>query len=170
MKTRTLFFATATLAFAATALAGGLPTAAAAKPKPVAKSATGLTTASAAKCEGNGTVCTLAVTAPECAVTVKPEYLIVTGKNVKLRWVIQTKGYTFPETKGIFFKEKYSAGYASEFDNCRRVNATTWECTDKNAKPPMFFKYGVNVLKPDNSACKTLDPTIFNDMGEIVEP
>lgn len=158
MNTKASILSAATLVFTATAWAGGLPTAGAAEPRP------GLTRASAAKCEGTGTVCTIAVAAPDCAVSASPEYVIVTGKNVKLRWVIQTKGYTFPPTDGIFFKEKLSLGRTTEFDACARVNATTWQCRDKNENPPMFFKYGINVLKPDGSACKTLDPTIINDM------
>lgn len=162
MNTKASFLVAATLVFAATAGAGGLPAAGAAEPKPRAKS--GLTKATVAKCEGSGTVCTIGVAAPDCAISASPEYVIVTGKNVKLKWVIQTKGYTFPEKEGIFFKEKYSVGDPKEFDECGRVNATTWQCRDKNEKPPMFFKYGINVLKPDGSACKTLDPTIINDI------
>ncbi len=158
MNTKASFLVAATLAFAATAWAGGLATAGAAEPKQ------GLTRATAAKCEGTRTVCTIAVVAPDCAIQASPEYVIVTGKNVKLKWVIQTKGYTFPEKEGIFFKEKRSVGDGKEFDQCARVNATTWQCRDKNENPPMFFKYGINVLKPDGSACKTLDPTIINDM------
>lgn len=152
------------LAFSTQLLAGGLPSAGAQPARPAAKSAGGLTNLSAAKC--SGAQCTIAVAAPDCAIAATPEYLIVTSKNAKLRWVIQTKGYTFPEKDGIFFKKEYNAKYSSEFDNCGRVNDTTWECRDKNVNPPMVFKYGINVLKPDKSACRTLDPTIINDMEE----
>jgi hypothetical protein len=164
MKTKALFFTATILAFAATALAGGLPTAGAAERKAATKSANGLTAASAAKCEGDESTCTIVVNALDCAVSAKPEYVIVTGKNVKLRWVIQTKGYTFPKTDGIFFKEKMSVGSTREFEKCARTNPTTWQCHDKNEKPPMFFKYGINVVKPGGEACETLDPTIINDM------
>ena len=161
---RSIWAGAVALAVSAHVAGGGLPGAGAQPGKPAAKTASGLTRASAAKCSGSA--CTVAVTAPDCTIEANPEYLIVTGKNVKLRWVIQTKGYTFAEKDGIFFKKEYNPGYSSEFDSCGRVNDTTWECRDKNVKPPMVFKYGINVLKPDKSACKTLDPTIINDMGE----
>jgi hypothetical protein len=162
MKTKAFFLA-AIVALSASATAGGLPPAGG-DPKPTARSATGLTAASAAKCEGDGTTCTIAVTVSGCTIGVKPEYVIVTGKKVLLRWVIQTKGYTFPGRDGIFFKKGLSAGAEGEFEDCRPTGAATWQCLDKNAKPPMIFKYGINVLKPDGAPCGALDPTIINDM------
>lgn len=115
----------------------------------------------AAKC--SGTECTIAVHASDCTVSISPHYLIVTKRNVLLRWVIQDKGYTFPASDGIFFKPGSLAGARGEFERCGRVNATTWQCLDRNVTPPMAFWYGVNVLKPDGKTVCTIDPVIVND-------
>ena len=129
----------------------------------------GLKRLDAAGC--SGTECTIAVRASDCELGISPYYLIVTKRNVLLRWVIQDKGYTFPASDGIFFKPNSIAGSRAEFDRCGRVNPTTWQCMDRNVNPPMAFWYGVKILKPDGRTLCTIDPVIINDNGfeEYVE-
>lgn len=109
-----------------------------------------------------GTECVIAVRIRDCKIGISPYYLVVDKRDVKLRWVIQDKGYTFADD-GLSFKEHGSPGAKEEF-RCGRTNPTTWQCIDRNSRVGAYF-YAVKVLKPDGKTACTLDPVIINDNG-----
>lgn len=169
MRTRTwcIAFALALAPWAAGAQTKDMPAKA-----PAAKSTTTRTAApkagykkySAAVCGGQGITCPIKLTVRNCEVTADPEVLTVKikGSNPLIKWTIQSPGFSFAKD-GIFFK---TPGHEAEF-TCNRVSDKEWHCNDKNDNPNTWH-YGIKVMQ-GTTACDPKDPTIINDMGEVVE-
>jgi len=152
------------LAFAAV-LAASLTSTAAENPKHV----------SALACKGQ--VCRLSVKVDgDCGITVEPEWLFVSGKNVRLVFEILPAGYYFHPVEGVRFKDEYNPAWRNEFfevgkgegggdilSTDRRsgpARESTWG--DLNTRPGVF-RYSVTVINArTNQECRA-DPGVVND-------
>jgi len=125
--------------------------------------------ASAQQCNPNS--CQVKVTvAGNCSsagdITVVPDTLPVSREfhQIKIHWEIQTDGFKFaPEPNGITFTTP-PLPPADEFHS---ANATAggrkYNLTDANtASTPTDFKYNIQLLRNDGSACARKDPFIRN--------
>jgi len=101
--------------------------------------------------------CHLKVTVNDCNITVDPEPITITARNVELHWDIVSSGYTFTAS-GIVINQdpqnEFSGGHLAERD-------TKFILNDKNSFP-RTYKYTVNV-KRGSTTCAPLDPSIANN-------
>jgi len=88
-------------------------------------------------------------------ISVRPDPLPVTGKNVNLHWTIVTDGWTFP-SDGIVIDK--AAGQFSD----PSANGKKFKWKDKDDFKA-DYKYTINVI--NGSRRLTLDPTIENQNG-----
>lgn len=125
--------------------------------------------AAAAQCNPNS--CQVKVTvAGSCSnaadISVQPDTLPVPREfhQLKIHWEVQTQGFKFaPEPNGITFTTE-PLPPANEFHS---PNATAdgrkYSLTDANtAAAPTNYKYNIQLLRADGSACARKDPFIRN--------
>jgi hypothetical protein len=124
-----------------------------------------------------GAVCRLTVKVEgDCTISVEPEWLFVSGKNVRLVWDILPAGYYFHPTEGIRFKDDYNPTWRSQFFEVGRgegdflstdaprsgpARQSTW--ADLNTQSGSSFRYSVTVINArTNTECRA-DPGVVND-------
>ena len=122
-------------------------------------------------------VCRLSVKVDgECGISVDPEWLFISGKNVQLVWDILPAGYYFPPG-GIRFKDEYNPAWRAEFfeigkgegggdvlstDAPRAGPSRQSVWGDLNTQPDVF-RYSVTVVNArTGQQCRT-DPGVVND-------
>jgi hypothetical protein len=125
-----------------------------------------------------GAVCRLSVKVDgDCGITVEPEWLFVSGKNVQLVFEILPAGFYFHPTEGVRFKDDYNPAWRNEFYEVGKgegggdvlstsargsgpARQSTWG--DLNTRPGVF-RYSVTVINSRTSQeCRT-DPGVVND-------
>ena len=111
----------------------------------------------------NPGACRIPVHVENCNITA-PD-VRVTGNNVNMFWEIDPAshhaGYKFPElvvAPGVWIKDNPQG----QFEEPRRINDWTFRLHDRNSVRDKF-KYGVRVVTRDGTACRDLDPIIYND-------
>jgi hypothetical protein len=113
----------------------------------------------AGKCDGS--LCRLRVTATgNCAITVEPEWVFVTGRQVQIVWEIQQGDYIFPEVGGVDIKQEYVT--SESYYDSRRLDERTWQIRDNNFRPNVA-RYNVTVVHRKTQQSCTIDPGVVND-------
>lgn len=126
-----------------------------------------------------GAVCRLTVRVEgDCGISVDPEWLFVSGQNVRLIWEILPDGFVFPPD-GVRFKDEYNPEWRSQFyqgegeifstdvlqvgpfkPTQQPRQQTAW--SDLNSDRGVF-RYSVTVVNSRTSQeCRT-DPGVVND-------
>jgi len=102
--------------------------------------------------------CHVKIAVTNCTVTVTPEFIEITKKNVNIHWDIESGDYTFPERGGIVIKD-YDP--EREFTDPSRPTPKKWILKDKNTFAK-YFPYGVQVVDRNGAACPLHDPGVIN--------
>src|SRR4029434_5132334 len=127
---------------------------------------------SATRC--NAGTCRLSVKVDgECGITVDPDWLFISSKNVRLVWEILPSGYYFPPSGGIQFKDEYNPAWRGEFFEQGRgegefdvISAqkpagpqreSVW--TDLNTQPDVF-RYAVTIVNARTGQVCRADPGV----------
>jgi len=121
-------------------------------------------------------VCRLAVKVDgDCSITVDPDWLFVSGNNVKLVFEILPSGYYFRPGDGIQFKDDYNPAWRGEFFEGRGegdfdvlaqaprgapARQSIW--TDLNQQRGVF-RYTVNLVNAKTGQQCSADPGVVND-------
>jgi hypothetical protein len=118
----------------------------------------------------------------DCGISVEPEWLFVSGKNVQLVFDILPAGFYFRPFEGIRFKDEYNPEWRSElfeerkgeggegyFADVRPANPSrqsVWR--DLNTRPGAF-RYAVTVVNARTQQECAADPGVVNDspVGEL---
>jgi hypothetical protein len=122
-------------------------------------------------------VCRLSVKVDgDCGISVDPEWLFISGKNVQLVWDILPAGYYFPPD-GIRFKDEYNPAWRSEFypvgngegggdvlltDASRAGPSRQSVWGDLNTQPDVF-RYSVTIVNARTGQQCRADPGVVND-------
>ena len=120
----------------------------------------------------NANKCDVVVNVTECGPGVKPTAVpddLSVCEEASITWRLVSpasgpvSGAKFA-SNGIAFKS--DDGGTAEFDR-PKVKNYTYEYRDrhtkKDADPPVYYKYGMHILKKDASPCIDFDPRIYNE-------
>jgi len=88
------------------------------------------------------------------------------GKQIPIRWELQTSGYKFDTANGIS-SIKTLAGASGQVHSCKgeQGNDRAFICINENSASG-FYKYTINVIAADKAHepnPKSADPTVGND-------
>jgi hypothetical protein len=124
----------------------------------------------------NASVCRLSVKVDgDCGITVDPDWLFISGKNVRLVWEILPAGYYFPPFQGVRFKDEYNPAWRGEFFEQGRGEGLGTDMAQAPGGPkresvwgdvnsqPGVFRYAITVINARTGQECSADPGVVND-------